>query len=220
MALVTPPIISDNKTATSPNWLSRLYWILPDLLRPALGKVVANLVLDDDSRIAVRAIRFFSEKRDAGGRERLTTIARERGAQMATVPDPDYSGHTLEEALLSVLQGRGFRRDALGQWADPEALEILRRAALAGRFSNLAGFVRFDLPWVTAHAVEIVIAAPKLLEHVLWILKDQPSELRDNAYRHIAHIGPVMRMALRQRIQAEFEGEERERMLATIEGNS
>jgi hypothetical protein len=108
-----PPFVPPDTTGHS-IWVSRLYWILPASLRPALGEAVAKLVLDADPRVAVRAMRFFSEQRNAPGSERLAAIARDHGAQMETIADPDHPGYTVEDELLTALEDRGGRRDDAG----------------------------------------------------------------------------------------------------------
>ena len=137
---------------------------------------------------------------------------------MATIADPDVPGRMIDDALLSALANRGFLRDDAGQLVDPEALEIMRHAVLAGKTLYLDSLGRLDRDWFAAHTVAIVIASPQLLRDVVWLLKEQPSELRDCAYRDIANIDPEMRAALIERINKEFEGEERARILTIVEG--
>jgi hypothetical protein len=218
VGFAAPPFLPANTTGQV-FWVSRLYWLLEEQLRPALGEAVANLVADSDPRVAVRAMRFFSALRNAPGSERLTAIAREHGARMATISDPDYPNYTVENTLLTALEYRGFLRDDKGQLVDPEALEVMRRAVLSGKNPNdvLFTFAEQDPVWFAAHAVDIVTASPKLIRQVVWLLKDQQTAFRDNKYRDIANVNPAMRSALLERIKAEFDGEERQRILTTIE---
>ncbi len=64
VGFVSPPFIPANITERA-FWVSRLYWLLPELLRPALAEVVAALVLDSDPRVAIKAMDFFSDRRTA-----------------------------------------------------------------------------------------------------------------------------------------------------------
>jgi len=199
-------------------WVSRLYWILPAALRPALGEAVATLVLDSDPRISVRAMRFFWDQSEASGSERLTAIARDHGARLATIADPDHPGRTVEDELLTALEYRAFRRDAAGQLVDPEAHEVMRRAVLAGKNPNDVIFTigRLEPDWLVAYAAEIVTSSPELLQNVVWLLQKLPSEQRHSAYRRLASIDSTTRAALIEHINSEFDGEERARILASI----
>jgi len=218
VGFASPPFVPPGTTGHS-IWVSRLYWIVPESLRTALGTAVADLVLDDDPVVAVRAMRFFTEQRGAPGSERLTAIARDHGARLATIADPDHPGYTVENELLTALEYLGFRRDDAGQLVDPEAHELMRRALRAGKNPNdvIYNFGRLEPDWLAAHAAEIVKSSPKLLKDVVWLLKKLPRESRDHAYQGIAKVDPATRAALLQRVQAEFDGEERARILARLD---
>lgn len=214
----SPPFVPPGTVGHS-IWVSRLYWILPSSQRAALGKAVATLLQDQDPVVVVRAMRFFTEQPDAPGNERLSAIARDHGARLATIANPDNPRSTVENELLMALESRAFRRDSAGQLEDPIAHEVMRRAVLAGKNPNdvLFTFGRLELDWLAAHAVEIVTSSSALLDPVMWILKKLPRESRDSAYRRLANVDPTTRSALHELVVREFEGEERARILAHLD---
>jgi hypothetical protein len=181
-------------------------------LRPALGESVAELMLDPDSTVAVRAMRFFSEQRMAKGSERLTEIARDHGARLARIADPDHPGSTVEDELLCALHLRGFRRDDAGQLVDPEAHELMRQAMRAGKNPDdvIYTFGRLEPEWLGANAPEIVRNAPALLEDIVFLLRE-PRDQRLAVYRAIADVSPATRAALYEEIESEFEDDDEER---------
>lgn len=214
----SPPFVPPGTVGHS-IWVSRLYWILPASQRAALGEAVATLMKDQDPVVAVRAMRFFTEQPDAPGNERLSTVARDQGARLATIADPDHPRFTIEDELLTALESRAFRRDSAGQLADAIAHDVMRRAVLAGKNPNdvIFTFGRLELDWLAAHAVEIVASSSALLDPVVWILKKLPSDARDSAYRRIANIDPTTRSSLHELVVREFEGEEQAQILAHLD---
>lgn len=215
----SPPFVPPD-TSGHAFWVSRLFWILPDSLRPALGEAVSQLLLVPDMRVAVRAMSFYSEQRMAAGGERLAAIARDHGARLATIPDPDHPAWTVEKELLTALKFRGFRRDDTGQLVDPEAHEVLREAVRAGKNPDkvVYTFGRLEPEWLAANAAEIVKnGGPKLMRDVVSLLKDQSPEARDKAFRAIADTDDATRAALHKSIDAEFDGAEKAGVLAALE---
>jgi hypothetical protein len=215
----SPPFIPPGTVGHS-IWVSRLYWVLPQSLRVSLAKAVMTLIQDHDPVIVVRALRFFTEQDVAPGHEGLAIIARDHGARLAKIPDPDHPRFTAENELLTAIGRRAFRRDDAGQLTDPIAHEVMRRAVLAGKNPDdiLYSFGRLELDWLAAHALEIVTSNPsELLDPVMWMLKKLPADARDKAYRRIANVDPKMRAHLQQLIAREFNGEERDRILAHLE---
>jgi hypothetical protein len=218
VGFASPPFVPPDSSGRA-IWVSRLYWILPASLRDALGDAVSELLLDDDPQVAVGAMSFYYEQRMAKGNERLTAIARDHGARLAKIADPNYPGYTLEDQLLSALKFRGFRRDDTGQLEDPEAHELLRNALRSGKNPDdiVYTFGRHDSEWLVTHAAEIVKNAPSLVADLVYLLRNLPEERRLAAYRSIAEIDPGIRSALYKHIEERFKGDEREQILAALE---
>ena len=95
---------------------------------------------------------------------------------------------------------------------------LLRRALRAGKNPDeiIHTFGRLEPEWLAANAAEILRSAPALLKSMLWLLKRQPAERRSAAFRAIAELDPATRALLDERIDAEFEGEEREQIRAAL----
>ncbi|MBA3459312.1 MAG: hypothetical protein H0T46_05080 [Deltaproteobacteria bacterium] len=221
VGFASPPFVPPESEGLA-IWVSRLYWILPESFRPALGDAVADLLLDPDARVAVRAMRFYREQRMAMGQERLTEIARDHGARLATITDPDDPRYTLEYQLLSALVLRGFRHDDAGGLIDPEAHELLRQAVLAGKNPDdvIYTFARLELEWLVANAVEIVKNGPERVTEIVYLLRRLPMDQRLVVYRAVADLSPDIRAALLKNIDADFKDEERTQILAHLEGGN
>jgi hypothetical protein len=213
----SPPFVTQDCNAGIV-WIERLYWILPGSLRPMLAEAVAELLHDDDPRLAVRAMSFFSSHAGERGGDRITALARDH-ERLAKIADPDHRtpGHTLEDAVLGALSCRAFRRDNAGALLDPEAHELLRRATRAGKNADdvIYTFARLEPEWLAANVAEIVRNAPSVLETAVWLFKEQPEQLRLAAYRSIA-LDPTMRAALYKCIDAEFTDDDRAQLLAML----
>jgi hypothetical protein len=217
VGFASPPFVPPESNGRA-IWVSRLYWILPASLRSALGEAVSELLLDDDPQVAVGAMSFYYDQRTAEGNERLTAVARDHGARLAKIADPNYPGYTLEDKLLTALEFRGFRRDDRGELEDPEAHELLRKALRAGKNPNdmIYTFGRLEPEWLAANAAEILKSSPSLVKDMLYLLRKQPEERRRAAYHAIAALDPATRAVLYERIDAEFKGEERDQILAAL----
>ena len=95
---------------------------------------------------------------------------------------------------------------------------ILRRAILAGKIVGLDKVGSLDPEWFGAHAVDIITTSPSLIRQVVWMLNRYlPRAERDSVCRDIANIDSAMRAALIERINKEFDGEERARILSIVE---
>lgn len=217
----SPPFIPPGSSGRA-IWVSRLYWILPEALRPELSMAVSELWLDDDPWVIRGALDFHSAQPSAAGQERLTAFAREHRARLARIVDPFNPNLTLEDVLLFTLASRAFRRDDAGQLVDPEANAMLRETLLSGTNLEVADdviytFARLEPDWFAANAAAIAKHAPSLVATIVFLFSKQPPDARRiTAIRAIAELGPAIRADLLEAIEERFEGDERARVLAAL----
>lgn len=217
----SPPFVPPESSSRAV-WVSRLYWILPDALRPALSLAVVELLLDDEPWVIRGALDFLSYQPRAAGHEQLTPFAREHRARLAKIVDPFRADLTLEDIVLFTLSSRAFRRDDAGNLVDAEANAILRETLLSGTNVEVADdviytFARLEPEWFAANAVVIAKNAPSLVGTIVFLLSGKTlDEALLATLRAIADLSASTRAEFQEAVEERFGAEDRARILAGL----
>jgi hypothetical protein len=196
--LANPPFIAPGFRTPS-FWVQRLYRLLPTVSQQAaVGNAVAMQLASNDARTARAAMDFFCDIPAAAGGEQVAVIAeRERERLRATTDPLSKRGAPLYEQILEAINARLVLLNA-GAPVDQAALEIARRALLAGEAGNATMFrlARVDAAWYCEHAADIVRARPADIEYALEALVRVSPASRELALQRIRDINKTTARAV------------------------
>ncbi len=195
---------------TPVEWLVRRYHAMDREEAAALAQACAAALRAPEAALRAGALRFFADTPEAGDDGALLRAWRDHRADFDGVPDPwvPELGRDLGAQLARVVAARV-------RAGDTEAVTLLQREALSpGRAGPvIAALFYLDLPWVEAHAAEIVKGSPGALKAVLYNLQRRGRPVL-SLIQALAASLPAS--DLREAVQAELPPPLREQALAAL----
>lgn len=154
-------------------WLAQVYALLPDeALRAALGAAVTAALEAEAPRARAVALDFYVSHPRAPGAEKVAPLLLGQPVLFRDVFPESGAREDLARSAHRVLETRLRADDGAG--IDLPALEVARQNLLTpgrGDMALLFPLARLDMPWVRAHAVEVLVGNPDLLGALISILK-------------------------------------------------
>ncbi len=174
----TPPWPADQNLPGT--WLAQLYAIVPaGAPRFALAAAVNAALTEEGHCARAVALDFYISHPRAPGAETLAGLLQSQPTLFRGVFPRSDAKEDLEQRAHCVLVERLRFVGDDGSTIDPVALEVARQNLLTpGRsdMSLLFPLGRWDMPWVEAHAVEVLATHPELIGALILILKPLGAE--------------------------------------------
>jgi len=164
--------------------MQRLYNLVEDAA--PIATAMAELLMDDDPRMRVAAISFFTTNSRAPGAERAAQAMADHPEQFVDIRDPDHERLTLWDWMESVLSLRIDR--------DPVAEKVLKERALSGGVGEgVFTLARHRPDWLADHAKEVFEAAPQDWKSLLYSLRNINAAVVLNLARQVVQRGLASR---------------------------